>query len=176
MEAVATGNDGFVAVGPSLEDGAAIWTSSDGIAWRSVSDRALEGLAGPDYGVGATGVVARDGTVVVVGYASLADDSTVALAWSSRAGGPWTRSEILGSEPGSSSIIATADGFLASGWPGDCPAWIWASNDGRTWRCDATEPKMKDFIPVAIAASGSIDVAVGWTENADTTAWYRTRR
>jgi hypothetical protein len=176
MNAVARAGDGFVAVGPSLGAGAAAWTSADGIAWSYVSsDPVFVGPAGPDYGVDATGVAERDGRIAVVGTAALADDSTIVVAWWSDQAGTWSRTIGKGAEPGVLNVAATTDGFLASGWSQACPGGIWASSDGSSWRCDASDAQMTGFLPAAIAASDTVDVAVGSTDVEDSTIWYRTR-
>ena len=176
MDSVGSAGDGFVAAGPSLEQGVAIWTSPDGSTWSYVSSGpAFVGPAGADYGVGGTGVASRDGRTIVVGYAALEDDSYVPVAWRSDDGGPWSKVDLHGTTAGQLNIISTADGFLAGGWSDDCTGGIWSSNDGSAWECDATVREMADFSPVAIASSGSVDVAVGAADVEDGAIWYRTR-
>ena len=164
MNAVAHGDDGFVAVGESFESaGAAIWTSPDGLAWtRASDDPTFVGPAGPDHGTDMTGVAVRGGAIAVVGSAALEDDSTLVLTWSSSSGGPWSRADAEWVADPWPRVVATPDGFLAI-WSGGCPGGIWASSDGRAWRCDASDAGFNGFGSVAAAASETLEVAVGGT-------------
>jgi hypothetical protein len=181
MNAVAGLDAGFVAGGESI--GAATWTSADGLVWSRVpDDPAFEGPAGPDYGTGATALAVRNGVIAMVGWTSLADDSTAAIAWRTTPGGPWSRVDVAGETNGEMSLTTTPDGFEATGWFGDCIGGIWASADGRDWRCDASDPGFAGFGPVAAAASDTVEVVVGTTNHGEedtsppptTTVWYRT--
>ena len=85
-----------------------------------------------------------------------------------------------------SSVTATTGGFLGTGPSGgrSCQVGIWASTDGRAWRCDVAGSSDLGFLPFAAAASDTVEVAVGVDNggpNADEdfvivgAVWYRSR-
>lgn len=63
------------------------------------------------------------------------------------------------------SVARVPSGLLATGPSGgrSCLGGIWASGDGRTWRCVATDPAFDGFGPYAAAGSANVEVAVGLT-------------
>jgi hypothetical protein len=168
MVAVARGDHGFVAAGVA-SDHAAIWTSPDGQAWSRVHDDPMfHGPQSPDgpFPVGATGVAAHDRVVVVVGMTSFADPPSV-RAWWSADGRTWSKASIEKAAGGQLfSVSPTPVGFLAVGPSGgkSCRGGIWASSDGRAWRCVASGRGFEGFSPYAAAASDTIEVVVGLTD------------
>ena len=199
MNSVARGDDGFVAVGVASGH-AAIWTSPDGLAWRRVPDKPMfhqpkssEGT----YSQQATGVAIRDGVIVVVGSANAQDTCPPGIAarfcpgvraWWSADGRTWSKASVDKAVDGQAfSVTATPHGFLATGPSGgrSCLGGIWASTNGRAWRCVASNKRFTGFGPYAAAASDTVDVAVGltdagWDEESGDgmpgAVWYRTWR
>jgi hypothetical protein len=56
----------------------------------------------------------------------------------------------------------TPDGFLAAGVStGGCLGGLWASSDGRGWRCVALDPAFTGFDASAVAASATVEIAAG---------------
>jgi hypothetical protein len=187
ITAVTRGPEGFVAVGIAARH-AAIWTSPDGVGWSRVPDDRMfgdVGTTGP-AAVTATGVATHDGIVVAVGMTYDGDPASV-FAWWSTDGRVWPKGVVdLAAGGQVFSATATPDGFLAVGPSGgqSCRGGIWASTDGRRWRCDASAPAFEGFAPYAAAASDTVEVAVGLgsaavDESPDGepgAAWYRTTR
>ena len=193
MEAVARGDDGYVAAG--LANGhAAIWTSSDGSKWSRVPDDPI--FHGPkDMWAAEVDVAERDGIIVVTTTFGSQDAARV-RAWWSTDGRSWSKASVEhGRDAAVHSVTATPDGFLAVGWSVGCPGRVdpdpnrshgavWASTDGRVWRCDLTDTGSEGFSPWAAAASDTVEVAVGSTDPYDEdeeasppmlgTIWYRT--
>jgi hypothetical protein len=187
ITAVTRGTDGFVAVGIAGRH-AAIWTSPDGVAWSRVPDDRMFGdVATTDpAAVTATGVATHDGIVVAVGM-TYDGDPPMVFAWWSADGRAWTKGAVDVAAGGQVFSAAPApDGFLAVGPSGgqSCLGGIWASIDGRSWRCDASAPGFEGFGPYAAAASDTVEVAVGLgsgsvEESPDGepgAVWYRTTR
>jgi hypothetical protein len=187
MDAVAGGDEGFVAVGVA-SGRAAIWTSPDGLAWSRVPDATMfhgPKLPGGSLPVHASGVAVRDGVTVVVGSV-LGQDSSGLRFWWSPDGRTWSKGTVKKADEGQmTGVTATPDGFLAVGGSIGCLGGIWSSTDGRAWRCEASNKKFQGFGPYAAAASDTVEVAVGltdagWDENSGDgmpgAAWYRTLR
>src|SRR5205814_7506992 len=85
-------------------------------------------------------------------------------AWASNSGQEWSKASVKNAVEGQVfSVAAVPNGFLATGPSGEksCLGGIWASTDGRAWRCDASAPAFKGFGPYAAAASDTVEVAVG---------------
>ena len=117
--------------------------------------------------VEATGVAAQDGIIVVVGTVE-GQDYSRARAWWSADGRTWSKASVEAADGAlSRSVAATPRGFLAVGGSRGCPGGIWASTDGRAWRCDLADPRASGFGPDAVAGSDTVDVAVGSTEPGD---------
>ena len=194
MDAVARGQDGFIAVG-AASGNAAIWTSPDGLVWTRVPDDPM--FHGPDsFGgllAGATGVAVHGGVAVVVGSVYAQDvcppgyatkSCPGVRAWRSADWRTWSKASVEKAKDGQASTVDwTIDGFLATGGSTGCPGGIWASTDGQAWRCDSSVPAMKGFGPSAAAASDTVEVTVGltdagWDENGSDpmpgAVWYRT--
>jgi hypothetical protein len=164
MNAVARSDDGFVAVGVA-SGRAAIWTSRDGRTWSRIPD-APKFRSPSNPSLSATGVATRDGMVVAVGTVFGHDASRV-RAWWSPDGRKWSRASVEKADGGQVfGVTSTPAGFLATGPSGDpsCRGGIWASADGRAWRCVAKARRLAGFGPYAAASSGEVDVAVGLTD------------
>ncbi len=187
MDAVAQTGTGFAAAGIAASH-ASIWTSPDGLTWSRVPDAPMFRVpqSSGAFAVGATGVTERDGAIVVVGQAYAQDACGPgvparrcpgARAWWSADGDTWSKASVEQAIDGQMfSVTATPDGFLATGPSGgtSCLGGIWASTDGRAWRCDASSPQFKGFGPYAAAASDTVEVAVG-LHGTTGAVWYRTR-
>ena len=93
MLAVAAGGPGFVAVGTGA-DGAAAWTSTDGLTWTAVAD-------GPDL----KGATMDAVTTTSNGFEAAGYDSDGARLWSSTDGSTWSRDGVL---PSAARTQATA--------------------------------------------------------------------
>jgi hypothetical protein len=121
MVSVTVGGPGLVAVGSEWPDGAAVWTSVDGITWSRVPhDEAVFGRAGGgwmfDVTAGASGLVA-------VGEA----------VWTSVDGITWSRVPDFGEGLISGwSVTAGGPGLVAAGDAGSDAA-VWTSVDGINW-------------------------------------------
>jgi hypothetical protein len=198
INSVAQRGEGFVAVG-AASDHVAIWTSPDGLAWSRVPDKPMfREPKGSDWtlSVNATGVAVRGGITVAVGMAYAQDTCPPgvparlcpgARAWWSADGRTWSKATVQKGVDGQMfSVTATPDGFLATGPSGgrSCLGGIWASTDGRAWRCVASSKSFKGFGPYAAAASETVEVAVGltdagWDEESGDgmpgAAWYHKR-
>ncbi len=183
MDAVAHGEGGLVAAGTSKQ-AAAIWTSPDGLIWSRVPEAAMfKGPSTPDgpSPVHTMSVAARDGIIVVMGNLGYGETPAV-RAWWSADGKAWAKAPVEKAAEGQVfSVAATPDRFLATGPSGEpsCRGGIWASNDGRAWRCEASGAQFKGFGPYAAAASDSVEVAVGLDGGVDSpdgapgAAWSR---
>jgi len=138
MESVAVWEGGLVAVGwdDSGDDrDAAVWTSSDGVAWsRVVGDEGVFG--GPDS-QRIVGVAAREAGLVAVGWDDSGDDRDAAV-WTSSDGVSWSRvpdDEGVFGGPGSQTMAGVAvweGGLVAVGLidsGGDRDAAVWLASD-----------------------------------------------
>jgi hypothetical protein len=177
MTGVARGGPGFVAVGLAGTHAAA-WTSADGATWSRVPDAPLFHelpSADPSLWTTMSGVAAGPGGLVAVGYEGNGGaHGPAARAWWSTDGLTWSPADGEGFASGGEvdvrlgSVTPTSAGFLAVGIStGGCRPGIWASSDGRAWRCVASDPAFTGFGPYAAAASSSVEVAVGLTSVLD---------
>ena len=191
MSAITAGGPGFVAAGYTLdptptrplgEQSAAVWTSSDGVAWQRVPHN--EAAFGGDGFQQILGLAAGGPGVVAVG-----DDSTGygnAAVWVSSDGTSWSRvphDETVFGGTGVQvihAVIAGGPGLVAVGgrWledePGDFFAAVWVSADGYTWESIPHDPAVfggrgeQQMYAVTVAGPGL--VAVGsdspWTGGA----------
>jgi hypothetical protein len=190
MVAVARGKEGFIAAGVDSGD-VAIWTSRDGLAWSRVPDAPI--FHGTKVlRLSDVDIAVRGGTVVVTGTIA-SQDSARSRAWWSADGRTWSKASVgQAAESAMTSVAVTPGGWLATGWSVGCPlrkgmvagvshGALWASTDGRTWRCELSDVGVNGFNPTAVAASATVEVAVGMTDPADEesvpvgSAWYRTR-
>lgn len=156
MQVVAHGSAGFVAVGQSVDSGDGIWTSPDGLAWSSPQGDAIFAYAN------LTAVAMHDGVAVVLGATeSEADGALMGHAWWSSGGSPWSAGTIDGVTD-YPTVNATQTGFIGTGGvDGVCAGGIWSSTDGRAWACDGPAAGFSGIHPVAVAASSTVEVAMG---------------
>ena len=133
------------------------------------------------------GVAASPGVIVIVGMANGVGPGGApsVLAWWSADGRKWvqaTGDRFLYGQV--FEVAATPGGFLATGPSGDqsCLGGIWASTDGRSWRCVASDAVFAGFSPYVAAASTTAEIAVGltsvgWDPNGSTglpgAVWWR---
>lgn len=156
--AVARGGPGFVAVGwrRNPEPDLAVWTSVDGREWALAPE--------PPGGHGFQGrdVVARDGTLVMVGNLARGD---VAGAWTSTDGVTWRPAEASASFDGSemSRVIDTGSGLLAAGGRNVADAGVWTSSDGTAWE-PVDDPVFVDAILTDATVVDGVVVLVGATQ------------
>lgn len=162
-----SGGDGLVAVG-SADDGAAAWTSPDGLAWQpaDVVDTATPSLRAV--------AIADDGAALAFGGDDL-ESSTV-----------WTRSDdgwmpdgdggaVSDGEGGAGSVdgrvnaMTYADGvWFAVGeridpeGGGAAGGVVWRSQDGRTWSEATTGLDVADGTVSDVAVDGDVLVVVGF--------------
>ena len=112
----------------------------------------------------ATAVASDGGNVVVLGMVGY-EPGRVGAWWSADGRG-WSKAAVDKAEDGQVfSATTTPAGFLATGPSGadSCLGGIWASTDGRRWRCDAAASAFAGFGPYAAAANDAVVVAVGLT-------------
>jgi hypothetical protein len=165
LVAVTRRHDGFVAVGGAAGR-VAILTSPDGLAWSRVPDAPMFGSRawGRRGPAAATAVASDDDVVVVLGMVSY-EPGRVG-AWWSADGRTWSKAAVDKAANGQVFGAATTPiGFVATGpsGPESCLGGIWASTDGRRWRCDGAASALEGFGPYAAAANDSVVVAVGLT-------------
>jgi hypothetical protein len=139
LNGVVAGGPGLVAVGSDAL-GAAVWTSTDGIAWSRVPDDAAIVRAADLNSVVAGGP----------GFVAVGSDRSGAAVWTSPDGVTWSRvphdEEIFGGIYGQSmrSVTVGGPGLVAVGLHGphdhsdgsgldDLNAAVWTSVDGITW-------------------------------------------
>jgi hypothetical protein len=168
MASVVAGGPGLVAVGWDTSSGeadAAVWTSTDGLAWQEV----VIGEAGAQI---MNSVTAGGPGLVAVGYESGEDDD--AAVWTSPDGLTWTRvphDEAVFGGPGTEQMFGVAaggPGLVAVGWGRsgeDDAAAVWVSADGYTWERivdDAVFGGPGTQAMQAVLADGPGLVAVGY--------------
>jgi hypothetical protein len=167
MGSVIRGGPGFVAAG-STAGHAALWTSTQGLTWTRVDDdpmfHARPGTD-PSFWAGVSGLAADDAVIVAVGMdGAPGGGGNSVRAWWSTDGRRWaqaTGERFLSGQV--FDVTTTPEGFLTTGPSGEpsCLGGIWASSDGRSWQCVASDPTFAGFGPYAAAASTSVEVAVG---------------
>jgi len=159
------------------------WTSVDGQSWQ------LHPMGNADDTFPLAMAVGADGTIVAVGRSGSAP-----LSWTSRDGATWQDHPVAvlgtGSAERLTTVVASADGFLAGGSVGpeltDRHARFWRSRDGNTWRPVVDSPsgfanaevtsiaRLHDEF-VAVGVVGGVQHPTGsvaWA-SADGTAWDR---
>ena len=172
MESVAAGGPGLVAVGYDASDrGAAVWTSTDGVAWTPVPyDDAVFGSSRMES------VAAAGPGLVAVGSDSSGGDPDGAV-WTSADGLSWIRvppDEAVFGGPGWEEMYGVAAaglGVIAVGHERSGDDWnavVWTSADGLTWtraRSDGGDfGGWYDQGMYAVAAGGPGVVAVGYAD------------
>ena len=173
MQSVALTEGGYVAVGNDYWNAdAAIWRSSDGVAWERVAiDDAVFGGEGSQWGMD---VAARGDVVVAVGSSEPPGSfsSVTPVAWTSTdAGETWQRIELEGTG-GAWAVTATDDRFVAGG------DGIWTSTDGVDWRPVADNAGAFGIVSIAhsergfVAVGNSDNQAAVWTSQ-DGEVWQR---
>jgi hypothetical protein len=165
MTTVAAFGPGFVAGGYRDDPlhataSAAIWRSTDGLAWQA--DRSSTFAGGRIWGIAATpGVVVAVGTSGDPNYGP-------AGAWRWTAATGWQRAEITPLRAGAMrAVTATASGFVAVGLNAhDDGALAWSSRDGLVWTASPDQPAFHYYTsPVRMQSVLSIPgglVAGGW--------------
>ena len=169
MSGVTAGGPGLVAVGTASDavepgtDGAAVWTSVDGIAWSRVPyDEATFG------GADMRSVTAGGPGLVAVGWDGHPHGGeSNAVVWTSPDGIAWSRvphdEAIFGNTTGAWmwSVAAGGPGLVAVGQTDDGAA-VWTSIDGLTWsRVNHSEALSGDTAMRSVTAGGRGLVAVG---------------
>ena len=172
MENVTAGGPGLVAVGEDESDrGAAVWTSTDGVAWTQVPyDEAVFGSSRMES------VAAAGPGLVAVGSDSSGGDPDGAV-WTSADGLSWIRvppDEAVFGGPGWEEMYGVAAaglGVIAVGHEGSGDDWnavVWTSADGLTWtraRSDGGDfGGWYDQGMYGVAAGGPGVVAVGYAD------------
>ncbi|MEO8207828.1 MAG: hypothetical protein ABI598_02240 [Chloroflexota bacterium] len=179
MKGIVRTTAGYAAVGAVIgssaagvsELHAALWTSLDGLDWSLSTTPPAFDLP---TSTGRTDVILDGITVigdrmVVVGHVDRYDvgesspRESMAITWWSD-GGTWTPVQIGPyNDVGPLSIIATPGGFLVLGAAIDarCAGGAWASPDGTSWRCFASETLFDGFEITGFAASPDREVLVG---------------
>jgi hypothetical protein len=149
MAAVAASDSGFVAVGydwMSEVDGAAVWTSVDGLVWSRVTHN--EDLFGGEGFPSMENVIPWSSGFLSVGTRSTGDDPNTAGIWTAADGSNWQRTphdpEAFegDSDLQIHSVVAFGTDVVAVGSEGPGvgaggegqPAVVWRSNDGLTWQ------------------------------------------
>lgn len=178
--AITAGGPGLVAVGWN-DQGAAVWTSSDGRTWTPVPDEELGPGTISDVTTGGPGLVAVGTTDNESARISgtQTDGPTHGVVWTSEDGRTWTR---LPDEPafrsamfGASAVTAGGPGLVAVG--NENKAWF--SSDGMTWESATVPPVPEGVYPgddgrrpqvhlSDVAASSDRLVAIGWAMMNDT--------
>lgn len=142
MAAVERSGSGFVAVGTDDSGGdadAAVWLSSDGVAWSRVSH--VERVFGGEHIQVMTNVAATDSGPVVVGWTNAVVSETGSrragpAAWVSADGQVWTSAQV-DAPLGDGVMLAVArggPGLVAVGGNNSfTEPWVWTSTDGAVW-------------------------------------------
>jgi len=173
MASVTAGGPGLVAVGVAFdedgpgEDGAAVWTSSDGLMWSRVPhDEAVFG------GAAMTSVTAGGRGLVAVGWDGHPHGGeSNAVVWTSPDGLSWSRvpynDAIQGDVAGAWmwDVTAGGPGLVAVGTTTDGAA-VWTSVDGINWsRVSHDETVFANSEMRSVTTGGPGLVAVGGTGN-----------
>lgn len=156
LNGVTASSDGMVAVGSDAE-GAAAWTSTDGVTWQPVE------VADAD-GVDALHAVALDGGGVAFG----AVDPDPSRTWSASAGSqPWEPADSGGIDGRVNAVAADGDRWVAAGDLVDAETGagaagaVWTSDDGRRWESLGELPLNEGTIS-DVVVEGDAVVVVGF--------------
>lgn len=172
---VTAGGPGFVAVGATRDDGATVWTSTDGLDWRrsaALGDAAIGGVTAGGPGlvaVGSTGGPQSDGRI-----------------WTSADGLAWAGVDTL-PEGEVGGVTSARDVLFGFGWG----PTLWRSTDGLAWESVPDQPSLRRTLndegigavvgmPWGFVAVGSMtcpastrQCPAAWT-SADGLRWERT--
>lgn len=147
VDAITAGGPGLVAVGWD-EQGAAVWTSSNGRTWSQVPGEQLGPGTINHVTAGGPGLVAvgtTDNELLRIA-GDQPDRPSHAVVWTSEDGRTWTRLPedpvFRSAEIGPSAITAGGPGLVAVG-----PNEAWFSSDGITWDQAAVPPVPADVYP-----------------------------
>ena len=186
MDSIVRTDGGFVAGGIETHH-AAVWTSADGRTWSRVADAPLfhpqpvfhpQPATEPWTAVAMSPIVAGHGVVVGFATASGVGDggAPTAVAWWSEDGRTWAAVPVPDASPDDvHSLALTTDGFLATGSTAPGNRWhpiVWRSIDGRSWETVPAGSAPNGFDPAAVAASRTVEVAVG-SGGVTVPAWWR---
>jgi hypothetical protein len=139
-----------------------IWSSADGLRWTRVKGTNLRPWDA-DAMAFAIGFGKIGDTLVLAGFEATQESGSVRVWWSTD-GRTWNDADVerLG-DYGQLNALWQEDGeILATGWSTECRAW--STRDGRTWRCIARDERMMQVSPWGIAASPTVQVVVGMTD------------
>jgi hypothetical protein len=189
LEAVVAGGPGLIAGGSIISgrrlDGA-IWTSTDGRAWRRVT--AASGFQ--DAGIG-TLTAKDDGAFLAIGATcALESECGGTRIWTSTDGSTWRAARTnLPQNASMSGAVAGGPGWLGAGSVGDLtqsrPA-VWSSADGISWTAArgfenvggyllGIAPSGAGFVAHGTAVTGDSRTAAVWVSD-DGLAWERVPR
>ncbi len=155
---------GHVAVVGRINNDAAAWTSSDGVAWEPVAGGSTF-VEAPETRM--TTVVAGPGGFVSGGWAGVVNQPGSARFWTSPDGSSWTR---LPDTPAMAdgrvaAIAAGPGGLVAVGTTGPVGhatgSAVWRSADGRSWERVDGGDMFRAGQMASVAAGGPGYVAVG---------------
>ena len=178
---------GYIGAGVAAR-GPAIWTSSDGLRWSRARDVPTPSSTDPSTWITIVAASANDREVVCVAE-SLGlgpGGAPFALAWSTSDGETWRLANLEEPTPVTrEGVTWTADGWLVAGqrWSEGSNGWVlaaWQSVDGQAWRAIPAARSPQVFVPMSVATSGTIDVAVGLVDVGDyalaSELWWRPSR
>src|SRR5919106_2304820 len=157
LRGVAAFDGGVLAVG-SDEDGAAAWTSHDGVAWEPaevVDADAAQSLVAVAFAAS--------------GLAFGGDDLGTSPMWTSADGVSWQPAEggKAGVDGRVNAVVADGDGWIAVGdivddeTGGAFSGAVWTSSDGRSWEV-AKEVSLNEGTVSDVAVAGDTVVVVGF--------------
>ena len=143
LTSVAHGPSGWIAVGSVTASGVAqpmVYTSADGVTWRTVPSLTAMTRSDAQF----LGVAAGPGGYLVVGREGTGKQKFAQLWWSGDLAN-WTAGGSSGYHNSLAiAAVADGDGFVAAGSQADCHT-IWTSPDGMHWTThDVTRPARAD--------------------------------
>jgi hypothetical protein len=166
LTSVAHGPSGWIAVGSVTASGVAqpmVYTSADGVTWRTVPSLTAMTRSDAQF----LGVAAGPGGYLVVGREGTGKQKFAQLWWSGDLAN-WTAGGSSGYHNSLAiAAVADGDGFVAAGSQADCHT-IWTSPDGMHWTThDVTRPAgaRTATLRYAAAGRGGRVVAAGFATN-----------
>jgi hypothetical protein len=146
LRSVVAGRGGLVAIGDGAPDGARLFHSQDGVAWRPVQARAIASRQSSATAID-TMTYGRAG-FVATGRLNQGDCSdscvpTPTIVWTSRDGIGWGRSAVIpppnktGPVISVNALVPAGRGYLAFG------SAVWRSRNGRSWTLVDRLPRSK---------------------------------